>query len=167
MKNLRRVASLLTAAPLAITGLAASAGAASAAPTGEASASSVVVAPGKAGRTCSGYAYADSDHQRYWQTCAWADYRYIWFTVEFGNSSDVSWSPHLTYEDYIKSGVPKTCINGHEDNFYVEKHSTRGTERQHCVITRVPGAYASVGKVWYNSSQTSAVEQHSPTLQVQ
>lgn len=157
MKNLRRVASLLAVAPLAITGLVMSTGAASAA---------VVVPPGKSGSTCSGYKYADSLHQRYWQTCAWADHQYVWFTVNFGNSSDVSWNPSSTVWSYIKAGRPGACVKAHEEFFEVKAHDTTGTERIKCVLTRVPGAYASVGKVSYTSS-TGYVEQHSPTLQVQ
>lgn len=157
MKSFRKIASLLAVAPLAISGLVASTGTASAA---------VVVPPGKSGSTCSGYKYADSLHQRYWQTCAWADYRYVWFTVNFGNSSGVSWNPSSTLISYIKAGSPGACVLGHEEFFEVKAHSTRSTDRMKCVLTRVPGAYASVGKVSYTST-TGFVEQHSPTLQVQ
>ncbi len=169
MKNLSRAASVLMAMPLAITGLVASSGAASASATDTATTAatnSVVVGPGERGHTCSGYKYADSTHTRYWQTCAWVDLGHVFFTVDFGNSSNFQWEPYLTFEDYISSGVPKTCVDGHEDNFTVPAHSTSHTLPDHCWIPRAKGAYASVGKVWYNSSQTSPVEQHSPTLQV-
>ncbi|QNE16600.1 hypothetical protein F1D05_00140 [Kribbella qitaiheensis] len=169
MKNLRRAATALMVMPLAIAGLVASSGAASASATGSAgneATASVVVGPGQRGHTCSGYTYADSTHTRYWQTCAWVDLGHVFFTVEFGNSSSFDWNPWLTYEDYYSSGTAMTCVDGHEDAFLVAAHSTRGTAPQHCWIPRARGAYASIGKVWYNSSQTSAVEQHSPTLQV-
>jgi hypothetical protein len=131
--------------------------------TGVASAA-VVVPPGQAGSTCSEYHFETP--QRYWQTCAWADYRYVWFTVNFGNSGSTTWYPELTYIDYIKAGVRKTCAAGAEHQFQVVAHSTRGTDRMDCVLTRVPGAFASVGRV-QNLPGGALVEQHSPTLQVQ
>ena len=156
MKRFPRVASLLMVLPLAIAGLVASSGAASA---------TVIVPPGQAGHTCSAYKYMDATH--YWQTCAWADYQYVWFTVNFGNSSGSGWTVYLTFEDYIKAGVPMACPAGHQSNFYVPAHSVKGTDRLDCVLTRASGAYAGVGKVWYTSSQQNAIQQNSPTLQVQ
>lgn len=150
MKSLRKVVSMLLVIPLAIAGLVGSPGVASAA---------VVVPPGGAGHTCSEYHWVTSE--LYWQTCAWADYQYVWFTVNFGNNRDVDWAPAIKV-DYIKSGVDKPCIKGAWDpgDFVIPAHSVRGTPRLNCVITRVSAAYASRATV-------NGVEMHSPTLQVQ
>jgi hypothetical protein len=157
MKRFPRVASLLMVLPLAITGLVASSGPASA---------TVVVPPGQAGNTCSGYVNANADGTHRWQTCAWADYQYVWFTVNIANRTNVGWDIHLVLEDYIKAGVAKDCPNGFQQGIYVPPQSTWSNQRIDCVITRVPGAYASVGQIYYVSGGTLA-EQHSPTLQVQ
>ena len=154
MKSLRRVWSMLLVMPLALAGLVGSPGVAAAA---------VVVPPGGAGHTCSGYHYVTPE--RYWQTCAWADYRYVWFTVNYGNSGSTDWYPDLTLVDYIKSGVQKTCVNGYEFSFLVPSHTVRTTDRMDCVLTRVSAAYASVGYV--KDVEGSEWTMYSPTLQVQ
>jgi hypothetical protein len=81
MKGLRRVISMLLVIPLALAGMVGLPGVAAAA---------VVVPPGGSGHTCSAYHYANPDH--YWQTCAWADYQYVFFTVHFGNTSNAGWA---------------------------------------------------------------------------
>jgi len=127
----------------------------------QAASAAVVVPPGGAGSTCSEYHFVTPEH--YWQTCAWADYRYIWFTVNFGNTDSDPWYPDMTYIDYIKAGVKKVCPAGAYDDFVITPFSTRGTDRMSCVLTRVRGAFASVGTV----IDGKTVEKHSPTLQVQ
>ncbi len=152
MKSLRRVASLLLVLLLAIVGVVGSPGVASAA---------VVVPPGQAGHTCSAYHYVTAQH--YWQTCAWADYRYVWFTVNFGNTGSTTWTVYAVTVNYIKSGDEKWCSEGSWFDFTVPAHSVRGTDRMSCVLTRVPAAYASVGFV----NDDTYLTMHSPTLQVQ
>jgi hypothetical protein len=155
MKSLRRVWSMLLVMPLALAGLVGSPGVAAAA---------VVVPPGGAGHTCSAYHYETPQH--YWQTCAWADYQYVWFTVNFGNTGSTTWYPYLTTVDYIKSGVQKSCPSGYWYNFYVYPNSVRSTDRMSCVLTRVSAAYASVGYVM-DTDTSSGTTMYSPTLQVQ
>jgi len=154
MKRLRRIAAMLLVMPLAIAGLAGTAGVASAA---------VVVPPGQAGHTCSDYHYVTPQH--YWQTCAWADYQYVWFTVNFGNTGPTTWFPDAVYVDYLSSGDLNLCYQGRwlGGSFSIPANSVKGTPRLNCVITRVPGAFASDAAV----SDTDYFEAHSPTLQVQ
>jgi hypothetical protein len=142
---------------LAVAGLTGSARPASAA---------VVVPPGAAGHTCSQYHYVDQWH--YWQTCAWADYRYVWFTIHFGNPLSEPWYPSYVELDYIKSGVDKVCPTARwwVGDIIVPRWSVLGTERRYCVITRVPGAYASNAYV-QQDPLVDAYRMHSPTLQVQ
>lgn len=157
MKSLRKVASMLLVVQVAVVGLVASPGTASAA---------VVVPPGGAGHVCSDYTYIGSWH--YWQTCAWADHQYVWFTVNFGNTGDTWWYPEIVYVDYIKSGVNGTCSKGTwtAPAIGVAPHSVLGTPRLNCVLTRVRAAYASRARVW-DAQGTRFDEVHSPTLQVQ
>lgn len=157
MKKLRRVASTLLATSLAIAGLAGSSSAASTA--------SVVVPPGQAGHTCSGYHHVTSEH--YWQTCAWADHQYVWFTVNFGNTGTRTWIPSWAQLDYIKSGVKKECGAARwESEIEVPAWSVTSTPRLACVITRVPGAYASRARVVQDEILDDWA-MNSPTLQVQ
>ncbi|WP_328988501.1 hypothetical protein OG394_19985 [Kribbella sp. NBC_01245] len=156
MKSLRRVASTLVATSLAIAGLAGSSSAASTA--------SVVVPPGQAGHTCSGYHHVTPQH--YWQTCTWADHQYVWFTVNFGNTDTLWWRPSWTQVDYIKSGVKKDCGAARwEGEIEIQPNSVMSTPRLACVITRVPGAYASRSEVHQDTFDYTAM--NSPTLQVQ
>jgi hypothetical protein len=157
MKSWRRVVSKLLVLPLAIVGVVGSPGVASAA---------VIVPPGAAGHTCSEYQYVTAQH--YWQTCAWADYQYVWFTVNFGNTGSSDWHPYVVYVNYIKSGVDYQCYLGWwpEGSFDVPANSVKSTPRSACVITRVPGAYASDGHVG-DVNPSYGVTAHSPTLQVQ
>ncbi|TDO45777.1 hypothetical protein EV643_112101 [Kribbella sp. VKM Ac-2527] len=158
MKSWRRVMSKLLVLPLAIVGVVGSPGVASAA---------VTVPPGAAGHTCSEYQYVNG-LQHYWQACAWADYRYVWFTANFGNTGSSDWRPDTVYVNYIKSGVSYTCYLGwwQEGSFNVPANSVTSTPRSACVLTRVPGAYAA--DVHINDSNPNyGVTAHSPTLQVQ
>ena len=157
MKKFSKAASVLAVLPLAVAGLVVSTGSASAA---------TVVPPGGKGSACSGYKYADSTHTRKWQTCAWADKDNVWFTVNFSNTSPFDWTPKLVQEDFYKSTVFHSCGHGAQPDFNVPKGSTRGTPWSACFVARSPGAYASVGTVFY-TSDSAGVKQTSPTLQVQ
>ncbi|WP_041289245.1 hypothetical protein [Kribbella flavida] len=149
---------MLLALPLVIAGWVGVPGVAAAA---------VVVPPGGAGHTCSGYHY--STPYSYWQTCAWADHQYVWFTVNFGNSGDEAWYPEVIAIDYISSGSFKSCPAGYWETpeFVIGRNATRSTPRLSCVITRRPGAYASNAYVEGNPLGYDSATLRSPTLQVQ
>lgn len=162
MKSLRKVTSAL------LTGLLAAAGMTVA--SGSASATSVVVPPGGTGHVCSPYHSVTSQH--YWQTCTWADPHNVWFTVNFGNSGDANWYPDWTQVDYIKSAAKLDCWKGRWEGpaLEIEGHSTLGTPRLNCVVTRVPGAFASRARVTLQNADQEIVDDtsmNSPTLQVQ
>jgi hypothetical protein len=172
--NLRRFASSLLVISLVAAGLLGPPGPASAYPAASttsgvtpAAVSSVVVPPGGAGHTCSSYHFITPQH--YWQTCAWADYKYVWFTVEFGNTFNYPWYPDAIYLDFYSSGTFTTCKNAIwvRGDIVIPPNRTRGTERNYCyILPRERGAYASTAFV-EDKSVSDAFAQNSPTLQVQ
>ncbi|MEU0796189.1 hypothetical protein ABZ342_39530 [Amycolatopsis sp. NPDC005961] len=140
----------VTAVVLSLTGLFAGAGVASA---------DVIVPPEQFGHVCSGYQYVPSNHGLYWQSCAWADNNEVYFTVHFGNATDVTWAVTEVNIGFYKSGGYTQCTP--IPSFYVSPHSVRQTPSNACWRTRARAAYQSVG---YPNSSAWAI---SDTLQVQ
>jgi hypothetical protein len=122
----------------------------------------VVVSPGASGNVCSGYAYVTTNPNRYFQTCAWADANYIWFTGNFGNSSAVDWPVDGVTVGYWRSGVYHECFG--DVSFLIPANSTRSTSKGSCRIGR---ARAAVQAYTYVTDAGTANSVVSDTLQVQ
>ncbi len=122
----------------------------------------VVVGPGAPGNVCSGYAYVTTSPNRYFQTCAWADANYIWFTANFGNGSSVDWPVDGVTVGYWRSGVYHQCFA--DVPFLIPANSTRSTSKGSCRLDRVRAAVQAYAYVEDGNWAGSRV---SDTLQVQ
>ena len=126
---------------------------------------SVTVPPGGSGHACSPYSYVQTNPNLYWQTCAWADYNYVWFTVNLGNASSNTWTVQRIYPTYVMSGVEYRCYNlVYYGNFSVPPHSVVSTPIDDCRYLRTRAAFAARARVVYNFYDFKMT---SETLQVQ
>ncbi|SCL19597.1 hypothetical protein GA0074692_0660 [Micromonospora pallida] len=109
----------------------------------------VIVPPGGSGSICTGYQYATTSPNRYWQTCAWADNNEVYFTVHFGNASSTNWQVDTVTLSYFVNGSTGTCPQypyGGWTNLVIPAGQVWHTATNLCAIPRSRGAYAaSVG----------------------
>jgi hypothetical protein len=121
----------------------------------------VIVAPGASGSVCSGYSYITTNPNRYFQTCAWANGTYIWFTANFGNASSTAWDVDLVNVGYWRSGNYYDCFTV---PFTIPANSTRSSSMGSCRINRVR---AAVQAYTYVADFGIADSRVSDSLQVQ